>query len=53
MPLAPPKACGTTTQLEVGGLPQLGIDAVVVSVELSMNPSVVLPQKTFDRPCRS
>jgi hypothetical protein len=43
MPLVPPKACGATTQLEVGGVPQLGADAVVVRVELSMKPSVVLP----------
>ena len=41
--LVPPSRRGAVTQLEVGGAAQLGVDAVVVSVELSMKPSVAPP----------
>jgi hypothetical protein len=40
IPLVPPRAFGAFTQLDVGELPQLGVDKELVIVELSKYPSL-------------
>jgi hypothetical protein len=49
IPLVPPTALGDVTQVDVGVPVQFGVVSDVVIVEVSRNPSVVLPTPKNNR----